>query len=154
MKRILLGTLLATFLAAPVLAQGIRFNIKNLSPQQSQALQQLIGPIATAPAEFEQCVNAKLGADGMQRVTSEAKIMNKEIVALCKAGRAQEARKTAELYAGTIEGEAAWACGRGMREYLNDPSVQKLLGAYFPMAQELANGRLPSNVCGTIKAQP
>lgn len=142
--------LLAALLAAPAFAQGINFNVPGMTAQQKQALQSMMGPVIQATTQFSTCVEGRLGEDGMQRVTDEAKIMNREIVAHCKAGRQFEARQAAELYAGTIEGEAAWSCGRQLKPYLQDATVQQTLGRYLPMAQQLADGQLPQDVCGGI----
>ncbi|MBY0355732.1 MAG: hypothetical protein K2Q12_08405 [Rickettsiales bacterium] len=151
MKRAtLLATLLATFLAAPAFAQGINFNVPGITAEQSQALQQLMGPVVQASTQFQACVNDKLGQDGMKRIGAEAKIMNREIVAHCKAGKPAEARRVAELYSGTIEGEAAWGCARKLKHYLAEPQVKQMLGKYSGMVSELAEGRLPQNICTGI----
>ena len=144
--------LLACLFAAPAMAQGINFNVPGMTGQQKNALAAMMGPVVQASTQFQGCVNGKLGESGMQRVTSEAKIMNREIVAHCKAGRPQEARQAAELYGGTIEGEAAWSCGRQLKPYLQDATVQSALGRYLPMVQDLANGQLPQDVCGGLQS--
>jgi hypothetical protein len=143
--------LLLSLLAAPALSQGINFNVPGMTEQQKQAMQQLMGPIVQATTQFSTCVTDKLGQDGMQRVTDEAKRMNQEIIAHCKAGRPAEARQVAVLYGGTIEGEAAWSCGRQLKPYLQDANVQQTLGRYLPMIRQLADGQIPQDVCSGLK---
>lgn len=145
MKRIIL--IASLMLTSPAFAQGLNFNVPGMTDAQKQALQSMMGPVVQASTQFQGCVNGKLGADGMQRISSEAKIMNREIVGHCKAGRTAKAREVAVLYSQTIEGEAAWSCGRQLKPYLQNANVQQTLGRYYPMVRELADGRLPQNVC-------
>jgi hypothetical protein len=134
-------------LASPAFGQGLNFNVPGMTDAQKQALQSMMGPVVQASTQFQGCVNGKLGQDGMQRISSEAKIMNREVVAHCKAGRRAEAREVAMLYSQTIEGEAAWSCGRQLKPYLQNPQVQQTLGRYLPMVRQLADGQLPQDVC-------
>jgi len=142
--------LFVTLFAFPAFAQGINFNVPGMTDAQKQALQALMGPVVQASTQFQGCVKGKLGEDGMQRITSEAKIMNREVVGHCKAGRRTEARKVAELYSQTIEGEAAWSCGRQLKPYLQNPQIQETLGRYLPMVRQLADGQLPQDVCAGL----
>lgn len=101
-----------------------------------------------------ECGKQKLGGEaGMDMAKQMGDQANRQIVAYCKEGDKDNARKVAEYYAQTDEGKAAMECATQIKPLVDQPAVQKLLGNYKDMVNDIMNGQVPQDVCVGIRPE-
>jgi hypothetical protein len=101
-----------------------------------------------------ECGRQKLGGEnGVELAKQMGDQANRQIVAYCKEGNKQKAREVAQYYATTDEGTAALDCAAQIKPLVDQPAVQKLLGNYKDMVNEVMSGQVPQDVCVGIRQE-
>lgn len=99
-----------------------------------------------------ECGKQKLGGEnGVELAKQMGDQANRQIVAYCKDGNKQKAREVAQYYATTDEGKAALECAAQIKPLVDQPPIQKMLGIYKEMVNDILNGVVPADVCIGIR---
>lgn len=96
---------------------------------------------------MRQCMDEKVGNEGMQRMSEEGKEVREKINALCAEGKRDEAEEVQREYAKTMmeskEYQGMKECGEKYKDIMDDPSM-----ATMKKRVENMKHASPKHVCG------